>query len=162
MDEATTPLFDYAIEVGFLPGVTDNVGTTARQMIEDFLAMKFGEGEMVSSSQLYFVRGRLAPDSPAGLAATLANPLVNRVRTKTRQEYGEAGMDRVVPHVELHELPAAERWTLLSRTGISPGWERRGSATRRPASDGARSRSTSPSSTRSATISTGWAENRPT
>src|SRR3972149_4671136 len=25
--------FDYAVEVGFLPGVTDNVGTTAREII---------------------------------------------------------------------------------------------------------------------------------
>src|SRR5271157_1029842 len=107
VDEATRALFDYAIEVGFLPGVTDNVGTTARQTIEDYLGISFGEGETVSSSSLYFVRGRLAPDVLARLAATLANPLVNRVSTKTRQEYGEAGMDRVVPQVRLHELPAA-------------------------------------------------------
>jgi phosphoribosylformylglycinamidine synthase len=107
VDEATTALFDYAIEVGFLPGVTDNVGTTARQTIEDYLGIKFGEGEVVSSSELYFVRGRLAPDMLARLAATLANPLVNRASTKTRQEYGEKGMDRIVPQVRLHELPAA-------------------------------------------------------
>ena len=107
VDEATTALFDYAIEVGFLPGVTDNVGTTARQTIEDYLGIKFGDGEMVSSSELYFVRGRLAPDMLTRLAATLANPLVNRVSIKTLQEYGEEGMDRVVPQVRLHELPAA-------------------------------------------------------
>ena len=92
VDEATRALFDYAIEVGFLPGVTDNVGTTARQTIEDYLGISFGEGETVSSSSLYFVRGRLAPDVLARLAATLANPLVNRVSTKTRQEYGEANL----------------------------------------------------------------------
>jgi phosphoribosylformylglycinamidine synthase len=108
VDEATKPLFDYAIEVGFLPGVTDNVGATARQMIEDFSGMKFKDGEMVCSSQLYFVRGRLDPGTLQGLAAMLANPLVNLVATKTRAEYGQAGMDRVVPYVELHELPTAE------------------------------------------------------
>ena len=107
VDRATRTLFDSAIEVGFLPGVTDNVGTTARQTIEDFLGIQFGEGETVSSSELYFVRGRLAPDVLARLAATLANPLVNRVNVKSRQEYGENGMDRVVPQVRLHELPAA-------------------------------------------------------
>ncbi len=107
VDEATLPLFDYAIEVGFLPGVTDNVGTTARQMVEDFLGMKFKEGEAVYSSQLYFVRGRLAPEALGNLASTLANPLVNRVHIKTRQEYGKSGMDRTVPSVELHELPTA-------------------------------------------------------
>jgi phosphoribosylformylglycinamidine synthase len=107
VDEATRALFDYAIEVGFLPGVTDNVGMTARQTIEDYLGISFGEGEAVSSSSLYLVRGRLAPEALARLAATLANPLVNRVSTKTRQEYGENGMDRVVPQVRLHELPTA-------------------------------------------------------
>ncbi|MDD1686996.1 AIR synthase-related protein [Methanoregula sp.] len=107
VDEATEALFDEAIEVGFLPGVTDNVGTTARQTIEDFLSMRFGDEEAVCSSQLYFVRGRLAPEMLTRLAGTLANPLVNRIHMKTRQEYGKTGMDRIVPHVELHELPTA-------------------------------------------------------
>ena len=31
--ETETP-FDWAIEIGFLPGVTDNVGTTARETVE--------------------------------------------------------------------------------------------------------------------------------
>lgn len=108
VDEATQAYFDIAIEVGFLPGVTDNVGTTARQTIEDFTKRKFEPGEAVYSSQLYFVCGRLSPDDLQNLAATLANPLVNRVHIKTRQDYGSAGMDRVVPFVKLHELPAAE------------------------------------------------------
>ncbi len=107
VDEATRALFDYAIEVGFLPGVTDNVGATARQTIEDYLGIPFEEREMVSSSSLYLVRGRLAPDELVRLAATLANPLVNRVSSKTRTEYGEKGMDPVVPQVRLHEVPAA-------------------------------------------------------
>ncbi|ABS54990.1 Phosphoribosylformylglycinamidine synthase [Methanoregula boonei 6A8] len=107
VDEATHALFDYAIEIGFLPGVTDNVGTTARQMVEDYLGITFGEGEMVSFSSLYLVRGRLSPEALAQLPATLANPLINRVSTKTRQEYGETGMDRIIPEVRLHEIPAA-------------------------------------------------------
>ena len=108
VDEATKIFFDLAIEVGFLPGVTDNVGTTARQTIEDFTKRKFEPGEAVYSSQLYFVCGRLTPGALENLAATLANPLVNRVHIKTRAEYGTVGMDVVVPFVELHELPTAE------------------------------------------------------
>lgn len=108
VDEATSAYFDFAIEVGFLPGVTDNVGTTARQTIEDHTKRKFEEGEAVYSSQLYFVCGRLSFEGLQNLAATLANPLVNRVHIKTRQEYGTAGMDPVVPFVELHELITAE------------------------------------------------------
>ncbi len=105
VDEPTLIDFDFAIEVGFLPGVTDNVGTTARQTIGDF----FQESEDVAvyTSQLFFVCGKLSPVLVQKLASTLANPLVNRVHIKTRQEYGTTGMDLLVPRVRLHELPAA-------------------------------------------------------
>jgi phosphoribosylformylglycinamidine synthase len=123
VDEPARIVFDHAIEVGFLPGVTDNVGTTARQTIEDFLSIKFQEGESVYSSQLYFVCGNLTEDELSRLASILANPLVNRVHRKTRQEYGTTGMDIIVPEVRLHELLAAETVDLeiedgeLSRIG---------------------------------------------
>jgi phosphoribosylformylglycinamidine synthase len=108
VDEATHANFDYAVEVGFLPGVTDNVGTTARQTIEDFSSIKFGDGEAVYTSQLFFVCGRLAPDMLQKLISTLANPLINRVHIKTRQDYRTKGMDPVVPFVQLNELPTAK------------------------------------------------------
>ncbi len=108
IDTATRAVFDYALEVGFLPGVTDNVGMTARQTIEDYFSIKFDEGEAVYTSQLYLVCGKMTPSSVQKLASTLANPLVNRVIIRTRQEYGTKGMDPVVPSVCLHELPTAE------------------------------------------------------
>ncbi|MGB9175809.1 MAG: AIR synthase-related protein [Methanoregula sp.] len=123
VDEPTRMSFDHAIEVGFLPGVTDNVGATARQTIEDFFSMKFQEGESVYSSQLFFVCGRLSEEDLGRLASTLANPLVNRVYRKTQQEYGTRGMDVIIPSVKLHELLAAETIDLdiddreLSRIG---------------------------------------------
>ena len=41
---------DYLIEVGFLPGVTDNVGKSAGEGIEDVLGSPFEEGEAVFKS----------------------------------------------------------------------------------------------------------------
>jgi len=108
IDRPTSAVFDYAIEVGFLPGVTDNVGMTARQTIEDYFSMKFCEGEAVYTSELFLVCGNMTLSTLQKLASTLANPLVNRVIIKTRQEYGAKGMDPVVPSVCLHELPTAE------------------------------------------------------
>ena len=101
IDKATIANFDTAIEVGFLPGVTDNVGTTARQTIEDYTGRKFGPGEGVYSSLLYLVLGRLTPEQAQKLSSTLANTLINRVHIKTRNEYGTEGMDIVVPLVKL-------------------------------------------------------------
>ena len=57
VDRPTEADFDHAIEVGFLPGVTDNVGATARQTIEDYFGFQFGKGEAVFSSQLYLAAG---------------------------------------------------------------------------------------------------------
>jgi phosphoribosylformylglycinamidine synthase len=152
VDEATRANFDYAIEVGFLPGVTDNVGTTARQTIEDYFSMKFGEGDAVFSSQLYFVCGRIDKEAVQKLACTLANPLVNRVHVMTRADYGTSGMEQVVPFVELHEPATAEIVDLsiddeeLARIG------KEGIIDRRPASAGGRLPSILPSSIPSATI----------
>ncbi len=108
IDRPTISVFDYAIEIGFLPGVTDNVGMTARQTIEDYFSMKFCEGEAVYTSHLFLVCGNLTPSTLQKLASTMANPLVNRVIIRTRPEYGVKGMEPVVPSVCLHELPTAE------------------------------------------------------
>lgn len=107
VDRPTEAEFDYAIEVGFLPGVTDNAGTTAKQTIEDYFGFRFGEGEAVFSSQLYLVSGDLTPESLERLTAALANPLVNRVHVRSREEYAGKGMDAITPFVHLHELQAA-------------------------------------------------------
>ncbi|ABN57558.1 MULTISPECIES: phosphoribosylformylglycinamidine synthase subunit PurL [Methanoculleus] len=107
VDRPTEAGFDYAIEVGFLPGVTDNAGTTAKQTIEDYFGFRFGEGEAVFSSQLYLVSGDLTPESLERLTVALANPLVNRVHVRSREEYAGKGMDAITPFVHLHDLQAA-------------------------------------------------------
>lgn len=58
--------FPRAMEVGFLPGVTDNVGNTVREMIEDGLGVRFVQGEGVYTSQITYVK-------------TLINPLIQRI-----------------------------------------------------------------------------------
>ncbi len=107
VDRPTEASFDFAIEVGFLPGVTDNTGTTARQTIEDYFGFGFGEGEAVFSSRLFLVAGNLNPESLRKLAGSLGNPLVNRVHVKSREEYGSRGMEPSTPFVHLHELQEA-------------------------------------------------------
>src|SRR3989338_4074469 len=46
---ANTKEFNYAIEIGYLPGVTDNIGNTTKEEIEDLLKRKFGNEEHVYS-----------------------------------------------------------------------------------------------------------------
>src|SRR5512147_1965280 len=49
--------FDWAIEVGYKPGVTDNVGRTAREAAELIVHRKFTPEEGVYTSILYLVKG---------------------------------------------------------------------------------------------------------
>ena len=68
--------FNWAIEVGYLPGVTDNVGSTAKETIEDFLKKKFEDGQGVYSSQITFLSGTISEDEVRVIADSLYNPLI--------------------------------------------------------------------------------------
>src|SRR3989339_1076626 len=83
IDSPTLAEFDFAVEVGFLPGVTDNTGNAAKQTIEDFFKIKFRDNEAVHSSQLFLFAGKLTEDEIQGLGTMLANPLIQRIHTKT-------------------------------------------------------------------------------
>ncbi len=116
--------FAWAVEVGFLPGVTDNVGTTARETIEDFLGRKCKNGQGVYSSQVLFLSGRLPKEDVAAIAEGLYNPLIQRARIKSASEFKrDKGMGAAVPKVNLRTKPSVEAVNLevsdeeLSRIG---------------------------------------------
>ena len=99
--------FDYAVEIGFLPGVTDNVGTTAREIIEDRFKNTL-EGQTVFSSQLMFLSGNITRDDAVRIGSSFSNPVIQRVSIKSNDEFRRAGgMDLVVPRVKLHDDPVA-------------------------------------------------------
>jgi len=60
-EEANAPRssFDWLIEVGYRPGVTDNVGNTAKKAIRDLLNKDIGEDEGVYVSTQYLIEGKL-------------------------------------------------------------------------------------------------------
>lgn len=94
--------FDWAIEIGFLPGVTDNIGKTTRQGIEDHLKLKFDFEEDVYSSQVTFISGGLSKSEIEQIAAGLHNPLIQRAHIKEASEYKKTGgMDFNIPKVSI-------------------------------------------------------------
>jgi len=96
--------FTHALEIGFLPGVTDNVAATAKETIEDFLKIKFKLKEGVYSSQIIFLDGKLTKKDIAKIVDSLINPLIQRVAIKTKAQYKkDLGMDKIVPLVKLKE-----------------------------------------------------------
>ncbi|HEY4526036.1 MAG TPA: AIR synthase related protein, partial [Candidatus Paceibacterota bacterium] len=95
-------VFDWAVEVAFLPGVTDNIATTTRETLEDGLRYRFKRGEGIYTSQIFYLRGRLSPEDVQKIADSLYNPLIQSVRIKDAKQFRrEKGMGVFVPKVTL-------------------------------------------------------------
>jgi phosphoribosylformylglycinamidine (FGAM) synthase PurS component len=71
--------FDVAINVGFKPGVTDNVGATTVEGIEDLLGVKFAIGESVSTAKRYLLSG--LKDSGSAAAGSASGDNLDNVAT---------------------------------------------------------------------------------
>ena len=100
--------FDFAIEIGFLPGVMDNVGNTAAETIRDFFGEKAKE-TVVYSSQLLFLKGKISAAEAKEIAVGFANPLIQRIHIKGNGEFQQGnGMDLVIPKVHLNQSPEAD------------------------------------------------------
>ena len=94
--------FAYAIEIGFLPGVTDNVGNTARETVQDILGRKLADDEKVYSSQITFIGGKISNKDAQTIAAAMHNPLIQRGSIKTFAQFKkDKGMDMILPKVKL-------------------------------------------------------------
>ena len=105
---------DWVIEVGFRPGVTDNVGRTAREVIEAVSGRRFGEDEGVYTSRIYFLKGALAETDVVRIAeGMLANTLINRYLYKDMDHYRQdGGMGIFVPKVSIGHEPVVETFDM--------------------------------------------------
>jgi len=123
------PPLDWMVEVGFKPGVTDNVGATARAVARDVLDRPLGPTEAVYTSIQYFFQGsgleRADIDRLAG--ELLANPLIQTMRVFSPEEWAAAPVDDSVPavrerpdiRVETYDLGGGDEDLMrISREGI--------------------------------------------
>ncbi|MBI4235131.1 phosphoribosylformylglycinamidine synthase [Candidatus Peregrinibacteria bacterium] len=113
--------FDYILEIGFLPGVTDNIASTAKETIEDFTKEKFAPQESVHTSTMIFLKAaKEKPLTKEGsketveqIGLTLSNPLIQRLHIKSFKKYtNDKGMDKIVPKVQLTESPQTDEVNL--------------------------------------------------
>src|SRR3989338_8753272 len=94
----------FAIEIWYLPGVTDNVGHTAQETIEDTIGRKFRDGEHVYSSLFIFLTGDISKSDAEKFTGELHNPLIERAVVFS----GSRKFPVVVPKVRLHEHVRAD------------------------------------------------------
>ncbi len=81
IDRPLAPIFgfDWLIQVGFRPGVTDNEGKVAREALELLLGRKLSNEENVYSLMQYLVKGKLSEkEAERAARELLANELIER------------------------------------------------------------------------------------
>jgi phosphoribosylformylglycinamidine synthase len=97
--------FNYAVEIGYLPGVTDNVGNTARETIVDFLHLNSDINIKVYSSKIFLISGKLLKlDDIKKISSSLHNSLIERAYISSIKEVKkEKGLSLKVPEVQLEK-----------------------------------------------------------
>ena len=93
--------FSWSFEIGFLPGVTDNTGHTAKESIGDLLNVKFEPDEDVYSSQTTFLAGTFSLEDVKAIAALFYNPLIHHVEILSREEWEDGNRAPYAPLVTL-------------------------------------------------------------
>ena len=98
--------FDWALEIGYLPGVTDNVGHTTSEILK--LAANNDNEQACYSSRLYLIKGKMSEEDVDKLSTSISNKLIQRVSIKSIDQYkNDGGMDVVVPKVSLSNTGSA-------------------------------------------------------
>ncbi|MBN1501493.1 MAG: phosphoribosylformylglycinamidine synthase [Spirochaetes bacterium] len=96
--------FDVAVEIGFLPGVTDNVAHTVTDIIYDSFKDKTKQDDLVFTTKTFFISGSLTSGQIKEIASELYNPLIQRETVLTAAEYkSSGGFSRLIPVVNVHE-----------------------------------------------------------
>ncbi len=95
--------FDFAVEVGFRPGVTDNVGRTAREALAYLAERPFEDGQGVYCAVQYLLKGGLTfADVERVATGLLCNTLIQRYSILAAPEFvARRGFPLYVPKVQV-------------------------------------------------------------
>ena len=107
--------FDWLIEVGFRPGVTDNVGKTAREAVTLLLGDRIGTRKIgVYTSRQYLISGPISQADAEKIASgLLSNDLIERHQVLASGAFDcQGGMPAYVPQVLGKDEPQVARINL--------------------------------------------------
>ncbi len=95
--------FDWILEIGFKPGVTDNVGRTARGALKDIVGRELEWEEQVYTCIQYFLSGNLSRNDVEHLGKDLlANTLIQTIAVFSKEEWLAAAPDITAPIFDDH------------------------------------------------------------
>lgn len=100
--------FDFLVEVGFRPGVTDNAGRSAAEGVADVLGRALAPGEAVYTAKQYVFQGISRNDAERAAREMLANELIEQWAVKSAEEVAALGGAPLLglPIVAAHAPPA--------------------------------------------------------
>jgi len=103
IDQAAAVGFDFLVEVGFRPGVTDNVGRTAGEAIAYLTGRPLAAGEGVYTSVQYLFSGKLSGADVEKIATgLLCNTLIQRYQVLDAASFRQqGGVAAYVPKVQV-------------------------------------------------------------
>ncbi|GFO60095.1 phosphoribosylformylglycinamidine synthase subunit PurL [Geomonas silvestris] len=103
IDRAAAHGFDWLVEVGFRPGVTDNVGRTAGEAIAYLTGRPLSAGEGVYTSVQYLISGKLSAEVIEKIATgLLCNTLIQRYQVLDAASFrAKGGVATFVPKVQV-------------------------------------------------------------
>lgn len=112
---AADRVWDWLLEVGFRPGVTDNVGRTAKEAIVLITDAKLKPTEHVYTSRQYLISGELTESDIDQIAKDLlANPLIQRWIIVPWKKFDKRrGIKTYVPKVEIETKPQVKPINLV-------------------------------------------------
>lgn len=88
IDRAYCESFNWMVEIGFLPGVTDNVGRTATEAAAITLRRDLAKDFSVHTATQYFIDGSVNRNHVERIARSLlANELIESVRVYSQEEW---------------------------------------------------------------------------
>lgn len=97
--------FDWLIEVGFRPGVTDNVGRTSKEAVQDILKKPV---DGVYTSRQYLIKGNLEREDAESITRKfLANKLIERWDIRKTSDFA-SGIEATMPKVDLKHDPSVK------------------------------------------------------
>ena len=107
MQEPLARNFDWLIEVGLKPGVTDNVGKTTKEAIKDILKIEFSGEEAVYTSKQYLISGEKLNQKDLERIARdlLANELIQQWTVIDYKSFSEKNYSIPTPKVKIPHQP---------------------------------------------------------
>lgn len=100
--------FTTAIEIAYLPGVTDNVGATAEETIKDVTGIE-DDNAKVSTARVFVLYGNVTDLAIEKIKKSLYNPLIERATLISWDDYmAKNGFPKEFHRVELHAHTTAD------------------------------------------------------